>query len=216
MKPIILIFLVMSQPLFSQEIISVRQIAKLTGQPSLNNTGQVNVYGTDLGSMFLHSDGRLYFLFGDTFGPPGTPGSADWRSNTMAYTTDYAASDGISFEGWITSPSGQARALVEGNHDPNDGSGEVTKIPTAGWSYEGRQFMWFMSVKQWGGPGQWDVNYAEIAYSDEAQVRSLKNRNQKIPKPMHFSRITQIPLMLTQKSFLTFPNPGRSAWMSTM
>jgi len=167
MKRFIMIFLVMTQPLLPQEIISVKQIAQLTGQISLNNTGQVNVYGTDLGSMFLHSDGRIYFLFGDTFGPPGTPGSGDWRSNTMAYTTDYVASDGITFEGWITDPSGRARVLVEGNHDPNDGSGEVTKIPTAGWSFEDRQFMWFMSVKQWGGPGQWEANYAEIAYSDD-------------------------------------------------
>lgn len=48
-----------------------------------------------------------------------------------------------------------------------DGSGEVTKIPTAGWSFEDRQLMWFMSVKQWETPGQWEVNYADIAYSDD-------------------------------------------------
>ncbi len=149
-------------------IVSVKQIGQLTGQPSMNNTGRVNVYGTDLGSMFLHSDGRVYFLFGDTFGPPGRPGaSGDWRSNTMAYTTDFTASDGITFDGWITGASGQARALIEGRHDPNDGSGEVTKIPTAGWSIQGRQFLWFMSVKQWKKPGRWEVNYSEIAYSDD-------------------------------------------------
>ncbi len=167
MKRILLFFLIITNPLFPQKIVSVKQIAQLTGQASLNNTGQVNVYGTDLGNMFLHSDGRIYFLFGDTFGSPGPPGSVDWRSNTMAYTTDFAASDGITFEGWITDTSGKARALVEGNHDPNDGSGEVTKIPTAGWSIADRQFMWFMSVKKWGAPGHWDVNYAEIAYSDD-------------------------------------------------
>lgn len=43
----------------------------------------------------------------------------------------------------------------------------MTKIPTAGWSVADRQFMWFMSVKQWGAAGQWDVNYAEIAYSGD-------------------------------------------------
>lgn len=150
-----------------REIASVKQIAQLTGEPSLNNTGYVNVYGTDLGSMFLHSDGKIYFLFGDTFGAPGTPGSGDWRSNTIAYTTDSVASNGIVFDGWITDPSGNARALIEGNHDPNNGSGEVTKIPTAGWSFGNRQFMWFMSVKQWGIPGRWEVNYSEIAYSDD-------------------------------------------------
>jgi hypothetical protein len=85
----------------------------------------------------------------------------------MASTDDSVASDGITFDGWITDSSGQAKALIEGNHDPNDGSGEVTKIPTAGWSVEDRQFMWFMSVKRWGTPGQWEVNYSEIAYSDD-------------------------------------------------
>ena len=147
-------------------IASVRQIGQLTGQPSMNNTGQVNVYGTDLGSMFTHSDGRIYFLFGDTFGPPGPPGSGGWRSNTMAYSRDTTAADGIIFDGWITDLLGRAKALVEGHHDSNDGSGEVTKIPTAGWSLESRQFLWFMSVKRWGAPGEWEVNYSEIAYSD--------------------------------------------------
>jgi hypothetical protein len=149
------------------DVVSVTQVGQLTGQPSWNNTGAVNVYGTDLGSMFLHSDNRVYFLFGDTFGYPGTPGSSDWRSNTMTYTTDFTASDGITFDGWITDLSGNAKALLEGNHDPNDGSGEVTKIPTTGWSYQERQYIWFMSVKQWGAPGQWEVNHSEIAYSDD-------------------------------------------------
>lgn len=160
--------LLVSLPVFSQEIVSVKQIGQLTGQPSINNTGNVNVYGTDLGSMFLHNDGKIYFLFGDTFGTPGPPASSgDWRSNVMAFSSDTVASDGITFDGWITDGLGQAKALVDGNHQPNDGSGEVTKIPTAGWSFDGRQFMWFMSIKQWGDPGKWDVNHAEIAYSDD-------------------------------------------------
>lgn len=168
MKRSMIILLVLARPLFPQEIVSVNKIGQLTGQPSMNNTGVVNVYGTDLGSMFMHSDGRIYFLFGDTFGPPGTPGSSgDWRSNTMAYTTDFVASDGITFDGWMTDAAGHAKALLEGKHNPNNGSGEVTKIPSAGWSQDSRQFIWFMSVKQWGAPGHWDVNFAEIAYSDD-------------------------------------------------
>ncbi len=158
---------VMSSDTAEIGIVSVDQIAQLTGQNSINHTDQVNVYGTDLGSMFLHSNGKIYFLFGDTFGAPGMPGSPDWRSNTMAYTTDFKAVDGIRFHGWITNSQGEARALVSGNHDPNDGSGEITKIPTAGWSHNCRQYMWFMSVNQWGTHGQWVTNYSEIAYSDD-------------------------------------------------
>ncbi len=162
------LLLIATNPLLSQEIISASQIGQLTGQPSMNNTGSVNVYGTDLGSMFLHSNGKIYFLFGDTFGPPGPPSSSgDWRSKTMAFTTDTTASDGIIFDAWITDSSGMAKALVEGDHAPNDGAGEVTKIVTAGFSVGQRQFIWFMSVKQWGNPGQWEVNYSKIAYSDD-------------------------------------------------
>ena len=96
------VLMIVAAPLYSQDIVSVNQVGKLTGQPSMNNTGQVNVYGTDLGSMFTHSNGRIYFLFGDTFGAPGAPGSIDWRSNTMAFSSDTVASDGIQFDGWIT------------------------------------------------------------------------------------------------------------------
>jgi len=141
-------------------------LGQLTGQPSLNNTGSVNVYGTDLGSMFLHSDGRVYFLFGDTFGPPGPPKlSHAWRSNTMAYSGDTNAADGITFDGWMTDSRGHARALIEGQHRPNDGSGEVTKIPSHGWSYAGKMHVWYMSVRQWGSPGRWTVDYAGVATS---------------------------------------------------
>jgi hypothetical protein len=70
MKRFTIIFLIIAQQSLAQRvmqvvhgdgiqaIVSVNHIAQLTGQPSMNNTGQVNVYGTDLGSMFLHSDGR--------------------------------------------------------------------------------------------------------------------------------------------------------------
>ncbi len=144
-------------------IISVEQVEQLTGQLSPNKTESVNVYGAELGSMFMHSDGKVYFLFGDSFGLD----DSDWRSNTMAYTTDFIASDGITFDGWITDTSGQAAALLEGEHDLNNGLGEVTKIPTAGWSIGDRQFLWYMSIKEWEAPGLWAVNHAEIAYSDD-------------------------------------------------
>lgn len=150
-----------------ESVESVQLVGQLTGAASANKPDGVNVFGTDLGSMFQHSDDRIYFVFGDTFGAPGTPGSGGWRSNTMAFSTDVDPEDGIIFDGWITDDTGQAKALVEGRHDPDDGSGEVTKIPSHGWSIQGRQYLWIMSVKQWGKPGSWDVNHAEVAHSDD-------------------------------------------------
>lgn len=171
--------------LHPQAILSVKKISQLTGEKSINKTNEVNVYGTDLGSMFLHNDGKIYFLFGDTFGSPGPPAeSGNWRSNTMAFTTDFDPTDGIEFNGWILDDSENAKALVEGNHNANDGSGEVTKIPTAGWSVGNRQYMWFMSISKWGTSGNWDVNYGEIAYSDDngsnwnlSGIKRLSNSN---------------------------------------
>lgn len=150
-----------------QAIVGVTQTQQLTGASSPNRTDLVGVHGTDLGSMFLHDDGRIYLLFGDTFGFPGPPAlSGDWRSNTMAFTSDTDASDGIALDGWITDVPGHAGALVPGQHDP-PWVGEVTAIPTAGISIDGRQYMWLMSVLAWGAPGHWDVNHAEIATSDD-------------------------------------------------
>jgi hypothetical protein len=117
--------------------------------------------------MFLHNNGKVYFLFGDTYGSPGNPkGNKDWRSNTMAFTTDFDASDGITFNGWITDSKHWAKELVEGDKNKTPSLSEVTKIPTYGWSYQGKQYMWFMSVKDWGEAADWVVNYSEIAYSD--------------------------------------------------
>lgn len=132
----------------------------------------MNVYGTDLGSMFLHGDGRVYIVFGDTLGSPGHPdlGFVDWRSNAMACTSDLNAADGLILDGWITDAGGDAIELVLGLKQPNDGLGEVTKIPTCSWSDGTRQFLWYMSIRQWGvggEPGQWAANRSEIAYFDD-------------------------------------------------
>jgi hypothetical protein len=44
---------------------------------------------------------------------------------------------------------------------------EITVIPTAGISVGDRQYLRFMSVREWGPPGMWDTNHAGIAYSDD-------------------------------------------------
>ena len=38
-------------------------------------------------------------------------------------------------------------------------------LPTAGTEFGATQYISFMSVKQWGSPGQWKTNYSAIAYS---------------------------------------------------
>ena len=38
-------------------------------------------------------------------------------------------------------------------------------VPTPGTKYGVTQYISFMSVTQWGAPGQWTTNYSAIAYS---------------------------------------------------
>ena len=147
------------------------QIARLTGPGSINATHERwNVYGTDLGSMFEHR-GQIYQAFGDTFGAPGQPPQfgVDWRSNVMAFNRDRDPWDGLTFEGMITDEDGNAKELLESAHggiNP-DGDFETTVIPTYGVSDGKRMYLHYKSVREFGVPGEWTLNYSAIAYSDD-------------------------------------------------
>ena len=68
---------------------STRRVCQLTGdldrstgKPTLTRTGKrFGVEGTDLGSSFEH-DGKLFFLFGDTWGRPGARDALAWTTST--------------------------------------------------------------------------------------------------------------------------------------
>ncbi|NQT15421.1 MAG: DUF4185 domain-containing protein [Planctomycetes bacterium] len=68
---------------------STRRVYQLTGDfdraagiPTLSQTGKrFGVVGTDLGSSFEHK-GKLYFLFGDTWGWPGNRDALAWTEST--------------------------------------------------------------------------------------------------------------------------------------
>lgn len=159
------------RPFVLADVANVTQIAQLTGPDAMNDTETAAVAGTDLGSMTNLGD-RTYFFFGDTFGerdPESIGGQGGiWRSNVSAWTTDDDPTDGITFDGWAPSDDiGWAEALVEGEHDPNDGEGEVTKIPTHGFAIGETLYISYMSVSYWGEPGAWDANYAGLAKSTD-------------------------------------------------
>jgi Domain of unknown function (DUF4185) len=142
------------------------QIAQLTGPGSINNTDQRwFVYGTDLGSMFEHR-GRLYMLFGDSFGPPGKPPEfgEDWRSNLLGFGHDRDPRDGLTLDGMITDRPGHAKELVDQPAVPGE---EVTVIPTYGVSDGRRMYLHYMAVREWGPPGEWWLNRSGLAYSDD-------------------------------------------------
>jgi hypothetical protein len=67
---------------------STRRVSQLTGdfdrmigQPTLNQTDKrFGVFATDLGSSFEHN-GKLFFLFGDTWGKPGLLDAVSWSQS---------------------------------------------------------------------------------------------------------------------------------------
>lgn len=137
-------------------------ICQLTGKDAVNDTTVADVNGTDVGIM-VYRGGRMYFVFGDTFGGHG-PWPLDWRSNTMAYTVDTDPSNGVPLTGWIANAStGYAVELVSSRKQDNV---EITCIPTAVYDSGTCLYLYYMSVKHWSDTGgMWTCNNASIAYS---------------------------------------------------
>jgi Domain of unknown function (DUF4185) len=163
------------------------------GDPALANTlSRYSIYGTDLGIMWDNgipdnpatlniNEHQVLIAVGDTFGGPN---SADWRPNTILRSSDTDLSNGITIPNgqWYTGnwfggaplgPDGypnRARQVIF----PSGLPAGVTLIPTAGISiptpgteFGVTQYMSFMSVTQWGAPGQWSTNYSALAYSTD-------------------------------------------------
>lgn len=164
------------------------QVAQLTGEESINHTlSRFGIAGADLGHMF-DMDGRLYMVFGDTFGccipGSGGPGDAqDWRSNTMAVIDDANPADGLTFAGMIEDRPGHASQLLGPGRDDN------TLIPTNGIAIGERMYLHYMAVREWGNPGHWDLNQSGIAWSDDKGQTWHKDENAVWPGDSNFGQV---------------------------
>jgi hypothetical protein len=139
------------------------------GPGDVNQTAaRFAVHATDLGVMWRDSRGRVAIAFGDTYGVGwgghgAGPETADWRFNTLAHSSDADLSDGLRIDSMVTDRPGHAAQIL-----PADPSvREVTVIPTAGVSVGARDYLHYMSVREWGPAGTWTTNYAGLAYSDD-------------------------------------------------
>jgi hypothetical protein len=137
------------------------RVAVETGPSSIGHTDiRWGVTGTDLGIMWTGSRGQTLIAFGDTYGPNG----GDWRSGTLASSTDRHLADGMRIDSFVTDRPGHAGELLSSLKQDNV---EMTKIPTGGVNIGGRDYLSYMSVRHWGRPGDWTTNYAGIAVSDD-------------------------------------------------
>ncbi len=147
-------------------------VAVITGAGSINETeARYQIKGTDLGIMWTDERGQILAAFGDTFGAGwggsstgfGDPATNDWRSNTLARSSDRNPADGMSFDNFVTDRPRHAKELVP---SLKQNGVEMTKIPTGGVNINGRDYMAYMSVRQFTTPGEWITNHSGIAYSD--------------------------------------------------
>lgn len=142
-------------------------VSWLTGPHALADTDAVGVSGTDLGISFAAGE-YLYVAFGDTFAdrtPDSYGGVGErWRSNVLARTSQATADDGLRFDHWVCDESGEAREILVSRHDEN-GTGEITRIPTCGFALGSTLYLMSMSVREWGPDGYWTVNRSELSES---------------------------------------------------
>ena len=153
--------------------VAVTMVGPLTGPDAAEAMREVDVCGTDIGTM-TELDGRIYLAFGDTFGFRGEACprfGPNWRSNTLAATSDVDPSDGVDIDWWLTDRRGRAVAVTEGAHQPafTYPAGEQTRIPTAMVTVGDRLYMHFMSVHGFAQQGGvWSCNYSRFVFSDDA------------------------------------------------
>ncbi|WP_235871032.1 DUF4185 domain-containing protein [Rhodococcus spongiicola] len=153
-----------------------KAIEMVTGPGSPNKSiEKYGVSGTDLGIMWDNGQGQVLMAFGDTFGDCDDP-PTQWRSNVLFRSSDETLRDGMRIDSSPLAPpppENYSKQIIDGLLDLPLGSFEFTVLPTAGVAvYEEDRDRWvqyvrFMSVREWGAPGEWTTNYSAVARSDD-------------------------------------------------
>ncbi|MCU1352204.1 MAG: hypothetical protein JWM05_1413 [Acidimicrobiales bacterium] len=154
------------------DIGSTYRVERVIGAHSPNRTDLTgDVAGGDQGNMFGYK-GKTYMAFGDSYGGAAVPvdtsfwttARPDWRSNTVAVSSDTNPADGLTFSGMITDQPQHAEEPLSSLKNNT----ELTVIPTYGTSVGNRMFLHYMSIKTFGdGNVNWICNGAGLAYSDD-------------------------------------------------
>ena len=86
----------------------------------------------------------------------------NWRSNTLAVSSDTNPTDGMTFDNWITGADGKAKQLF-----PRD-AGAITAIPTGGVSITsiGAAYLYYMDVTDWSTT-PWKCSYSSAVKSTD-------------------------------------------------
>jgi Domain of unknown function (DUF4185) len=147
----------------------------VNGPNSPNNTlARFGMNGADLGIMWDNGDpfhDQVLIAFGDTFGYCGVPGQHRYntlfRSQDRSLSHGMAVGDGSPFDVHAGSPELQQGFSKQIINKLIRVPQEVAIIPTAGIAVGKTQLVNFMSVKDWGSPGQWSTNYSALGMSPD-------------------------------------------------
>ena len=153
----------MTRPRISVPVSSVRKVCQLTGQtdrqvnsdqPAFNpeTESRFGLFGTDLGSSFEHN-GRLWFLFGDTW-PVSHPVS---DSDSIAWTTATQPEPHLQLEFINAGGKYQSPRLTGTDGSPLSTAG--FEVPVAGFSADGQMYIFYSTdhVVELGVDGGLDV-----------------------------------------------------------
>ena len=160
----------------SDKVLYASEICALTGPKSTLNDPMLearSINRTDLGFPVELADGRIAFIFGDSYS--ARPESR-WVSNFIAFTDDDDFSDGILFDELLSDETGKAIAFLEGKHQPKDefdSTIENTKIPTGAITIGNTTYIFFMSIRYWGEHGMWIVNYCSAVKTTDMKTFTL-------------------------------------------
>lgn len=172
---------------------NTRAVFQATGMASPNNTQNYNVLGTDLGIMWDSGRGDMLTAYGDTAGlgfPNLLAGSIyAWRSNILVRSQGQDPSGGIYYNSVVKDIFGQAKDLVP---SPKVPFLEISRIPTAGISVDGVQYMSLMSVKNWASPASGRPTIPAWRYPVTTARTGSKRRKPGVP-PMRATRTSRWP-----------------------
>lgn len=160
---------------YSAKLSSVKEVALLTGPSAVTDTkSEWSIGGTDLGFPYYDSvQNKMFFWFGDTFSSVNG-GSDGWRSNVLGYTSDFEASDGISWEGFVHKYDNYAQQVISSRHITT-GNDEYTCIPTGAICINGIHYCFYMSIKDW--QNGWHTNFCNVAKSTDGGQTFTKLSN---------------------------------------
>lgn len=192
----------------SPEASTANVVDWLTG-PNTDSYSRFGISGTDLGIMWDNgsaSNPQLLIAFGDTFGNCSLS-DQEWRKNTLFRSNDRNLGDGMEIPatrfGDIRAGSPVTKERPNFSRQViaslNLSAQEVTVIPTAGISVGATQYVNFMSVAQWGAPGQWSTNFSAVAVSHD------NGENWSVPResirPAWFNSVPGVPFVWGYQNF---------------